>query len=998
VTHQEAALFGDLGFRFPFRKYQRLILAHLEAKLRQPAGDRRLHIVAPPGSGKTIIGLELIRRLGSPAVVFAPTTTIQGQWRDEVGMFVEDPARVADLTSSDPSRLAPISVFTYQLISTSAAADEQIKDMARRAWVEELLVAGQADGEEQARARLEEIRENNPSAYSRDLARRSGRVKRAALRSDDPNVSRFLHANARRLVDDLMAHGVRTVLLDECHHLLDYWAIVIGHLVGRIDDPTVIGLTATLPSPEDGFEYENYTGLLGEVDYEVPTPAVVKEGDLAPYRDLVGFVEPTPRERTYLQNIQGAFTRATASVADDPRFRDWVGEARFQTGAGPEERWEQGLKENAPVAVAGLRFLRSVGLVLPAGVPIPAEAADELGLEDWLALFERYGFDALKTSADREDHQRLAELRRALRPFGFTLTERGLRQSRSPGDLVLAYSESKVEAAAQILMREEEALGDRLRAVVVTDFERTGASRRVEALHPEAGSARHTFLSLVAHEEAGRLDPVLVTGRTMWIDADHGEELVARFNEDLARLGARAECRIGSAAPPGALEVVGEGRDWSPGTYVRMVTEAFERGEVKCLVGTRGLFAEGWDALTLNTLVDLTSATTASSVQQLRGRSIRKDPAWPGKVAHNWDVVCVSKEFERGDGDFRRFSRRHGRTWGVIPSSRAVDSEHHGRVVKGLFHVDPQLASEVLSGPFKRADFQASTHRMLKEIPKRTESYALWKVGEEYSNFSYATTRLDARDLKIRTVYTVQQTLRRMLAAFRWGLLSAAGLGVWYGLQAMDAVEQGGGSLVGAVGIGVAVVTAIVVAFNARSAWRIARRIREQPPDAILLDVGRALLAGLQVAGLVSRNLQPDYVRVVEQPDLSYEVLLDYASPDDAKTFIDAYREIFAPVVDQRYLIRRSDRRLPDLWLAPFWAVLRVVLRPRGSYPPAYHPVPAVLATRRELADAFAENWRRYVGQGDLVYTRREDGWRVLLQARAERRPRVKSLAFEIWK
>ena len=65
---------------------------------------------------------------------------------------------------------------------------------------------------------------------------------------------------------------MRTVVLDECHHLLDYWAVVLQYLIGRIRDPQVVGLTATLPSPEDGNEYENYTSLLGDVDFEVPTP------------------------------------------------------------------------------------------------------------------------------------------------------------------------------------------------------------------------------------------------------------------------------------------------------------------------------------------------------------------------------------------------------------------------------------------------------------------------------------------------------------------------------------------------------------------------------------------------------------------------------------------------------------------------------------------------------------------------------------------------------
>ena len=38
------------------------------------------YLVVPPGGGKTLIGLEAVRRLGRPAVVLCPNTAIQAQW------------------------------------------------------------------------------------------------------------------------------------------------------------------------------------------------------------------------------------------------------------------------------------------------------------------------------------------------------------------------------------------------------------------------------------------------------------------------------------------------------------------------------------------------------------------------------------------------------------------------------------------------------------------------------------------------------------------------------------------------------------------------------------------------------------------------------------------------------------------------------------------------------------------------------------------------------
>jgi hypothetical protein len=164
------------------------------------------------------------------------------------------------------------------------------------------------------------------------------------------------------------------------------------------------------------------------------------------------------------------------------------------------------------------------------------------------------------------------------------------------------------------------------------------------------------------------------------------------------------------------------------------------------------------------------------------------------------------------------------------------------------------------------------------------------------------------------------------------------------------------------------------------------------------MDVGRALLVALKDSGLISHNIQIDFIRVVEQPNQSYQVLLDYASSEDASVFINAYGEIFEPVRDQRYLILRDDNRLPELYLAPLWFALRKTFRNSGLYQPAYHPVPKVLAVRKELAERFAQQWKKYVGGGKLIFTRNEAGRSILLQARAQRRPKVKALAFEIWK
>ena len=1026
-------LFMDLKFRYSFRKYQRMILAQIESG----QGDHKYHLVAPPGSGKTIVGIELINRFKAPAVVFAPTTTIQLQWRERVAMFTETPEQARALSSLDPQDLKDINIFTYQLISTPGESQKRVEEMALHKWVDDLQFEGKVVDEASAQARIDTLQSNNPKEYRRELAKRYNRIKRELLRSEDEDIAPFLHPNAKKLIDALVAHGVRTVVLDECHHLLDYWAIVLRYLIQQIDDPRVVGLTATLPSPDGDVEYENYTSLLGEVDFEVPTPAVVKEGDLAPYRDLALFVRPTHKEMRYLKNIQDEFEDAIAELTESSQFRNWVIRTVLerQKADGTAQSWGDFLKEKPIFSVAAVRFLKRIRYSLPDDLVIPLEAQEKMILDDWATLLERYGLDVLKVSPDKSDHQQYQRLRKILLPFGLTLTERGLRQQRSPGDLVLTFSEAKDYAVAHILSKESQTMGNDLRAVVVTDFERMSSgvkrlansrhpkssktsdiSRDIFPLDPDAGSALRVFQRLVEHPQAGKLEPILVTGKTLLVDADHGDELIERFNIYLESRSLRAKCRYRETESPQILEVSGEGPDWSSRNYVRMVTAAFEEGITKCLVGTRGIFGEGWDSLSLNTLIDLTSVTTSTSVQQLRGRSIRKDPSWERKVAHNWDVVCIAKDFERGDIDLKRFYRRHAQYWGIMIypdwKEMAADAlqmeqfpaedviENDGQITKGVPHVSPKLAYELMMRPLKMVNFGRHNRYMLRQVERRDHVYAKWKIGEEYSNFSYSVTNLDVRDLKIRTVYTVENTIKRMLAEFRvsiaMGAFSALNVAFYLFLQSLES-----GITAGCLSTAVVLIvgTMATTAFGARNAFRLAKKfLIEQPPDGILLDAGRALLAALKDAGLVSRNLQMEYVRVVETPDKAYQVLLDYASPEDSGTFVRAFREIFDPVRDQRYLIFRDDSRLPNLLLRPFWLVLRQFVRTNFGYKPAYHPVPKILSQRKERALAFAQYWEKYVGGGKLVFTRSETGRKVLLEARAQQRPKVKGLAFEIWR
>ena len=65
-----------LQFKGTWRSYQARVLKNTDRYM----SDGKIHIVAAPGSGKTTLGIELIRRMNGKALILAPSITIREQW------------------------------------------------------------------------------------------------------------------------------------------------------------------------------------------------------------------------------------------------------------------------------------------------------------------------------------------------------------------------------------------------------------------------------------------------------------------------------------------------------------------------------------------------------------------------------------------------------------------------------------------------------------------------------------------------------------------------------------------------------------------------------------------------------------------------------------------------------------------------------------------------------------------------------------------------------
>jgi superfamily II DNA or RNA helicase len=927
---------------------------------RLPAGrPGPLHIVAPPGAGKTLLGLLLAAREGHRTLVLTPTVTIRQQWLRTARELAPDPT----VPSDDPDRLGDLTVLTYQLLSVTGDGSP-FDDLARIVWIEELVESGRTEAD--AATWLSALAVDNPAQYRSGIRRRTGRLRTRFARRNPAELARVLHPNAVALIDRLVASGIRTVVLDECHHLLDHWALVVAYLAARIREqgvePLLIGLTATLPSPEDDTEFENYSQLLGDVDYEVPTPAVVKEGHLAPYRDHVLVTQPTPEEAVFLRHHEALLHDTIVDVLSTPDGIAYL-EARLQPVADaredgepedPRVRLDRAFSADFALARSGAVVLREVVPQHPLVAAIPPVLLDRCTTDDLLAVLTRFAQTRLlpdPAAKEQWDH-----VRRALADFGYLLTDRGLRRGRSPIETTLAYSAAKDHAAAEILRRELAGPdGERVRAVVVSDFVVHG--NRQGARGDAAAGALRTFEVLAADPALGDLRPVLLTGDRLRVGADHARRVAAALGSVL-----------------GTTVAVGDGhgvsRDLSAsgvgsGRLVAAVSELIRRGDVRLLVGTRGLLGEGWDCPAVNTLIDLTAVSSSSATQQLRGRTLRLDPAWPEKVAHNWSVVCLIPPAVALDDSTEpnRLRRKHSHLWGL-------SADGDGRIVSGLGHVLPAAAADAFDAVLDKrpgASIPRVDELLSASRPSREETRAQWRVGEPYVSHERdeITVRRSPRAPLLRTAQ----------AARIDGMAAVLG---GAGVMAMVLLVLAGQGVGVSAAAGLAAVTvAGLLAGAAATVSPLVRSLRDRArPAEIYRAAAVAVARTLHDAGRIARVDESAIVAVPDAQDAS-RIRIEVGGPvGDRRLVTDAVEELFAPVRTPRFLLRidrGASRRSP----------LPERVADRLSPGRTLLPVPRMIARRRGDAERFAEHWQRLIGTCTLHELQGVQGLALLRVARS---------------
>ena len=616
----EKSLPDGVCFKLSWRSYQQRILHELGMHL----SDDHLHVVAAPGSGKTVLGLEVIRRLNRPTLIFAPTRAIRDQWIDRfISLFCPSQFDAGRWISKDIRKPAFITVSTYQGLHS--------------------LYMGKSR-EDQSE---EEVEGKNKS-----------RLK--------------IGKKAPKAIEQLVSSGFGVVVLDEAHHLRSEWWRCLIDLKSRLKSPRIVALTATPPYDVSTLEWHRYNEMCGAVDAEICVPELVWHENLCPHEDYVYFSLPVKSEQSQIGQFRkevGAFLK---SLESNMQFTLML--ASHRAIGAPEEHIDQVLDDPEFFSSAAI-YLHRVG-----GVKVK-KLFKVLGISVKLcpgltvAMEEAILTGCLYTHADEfaEERDFLDSIARHLKRSGAIDKRKIHLQSNKNLTKMLVSSISKLQSIEDIVRVENDSLGNSLRMVILTDYiHREDLPRGAEDVNELKRIGVVPIFEKIRRAGIKGIRLGILSGSMVVIPVcvkEDFKKLAVKNEVDCSKIKFSS---LGCDCEYCHVSIVGLDEQ----KLVKIVTMLFNGGGITVLVGTKSLLGEGWDAPSINSLVLASFVGSFMLSNQMRGRAIRVERGNSEKASNIWHLVCVETEAVGTGHDFATLKRRLKSFVGVSRLEPTIENGH----------------------------------------------------------------------------------------------------------------------------------------------------------------------------------------------------------------------------------------------------------------------------------------------------------------------------------
>ena len=887
-----------LQFRGTWRDYQDRVLSNADKYL----ADGKVHIVAAPGSGKTTLGIELIRRLGAPCLILSPGITIRQQWLERIVEGFLLPGRdPEELLSNDLKNMKAITAITYQALYSAMK-----RYQGRLADSEGELTE---DNEQEA---------GDKKTEATDGEHTEGESEDVDFRDFD-------------ILEAVRAAGIRTICLDEAHHLRSEWWKALEKFMKELKGVTVIALTATPPYDSTPGQWKRYIDLCGPIDEEIFTPELVKEGSLCPHEDYIFFNWPAREELRQIEDYQKKEEAVRNRLLTGSRFTDMIATHR---GLRSPEEYSERFLDNPKYFSALLIFCQTQQ------IPFPAYLRELIGAEgrlprldsSWLeVLLQGFLYDDADsyevTQSDRE------ELLRELKEAGCIYRKKVSLTHRDAMQRLLAKSQGKMESIGRIVDAEYSSLGEELRLLVLCDYikkDKLSLAGTDQVMAAEIGAVPIFEHLRRQGREGVRLG--CLSGSVILVPMDTREKL----EELLGQKGCQGTLSPVRETGYGQLKVKGKNTH-----IVAVVTELFRQGEINVLVGTKSLLGEGWDAPCINSLVLATYVGSFMLSNQMRGRTIRTDRDHPEKTGNIWHLACIfpekSGKTKHADfsGDYETLVRRFHAFLGVSWKDDVIESGVE-RLAIPEFDTKEKMEKVnemMLERASDREGMRSRWQRSLREIRGGMEVQQVEDIPAEEAKTGF---------LFVNAVW--MEILSLLIA-------------VLMGLGRVFTQAAYGARSVPAAALGLAMLAACVLV--ARYGVRL---VRLSTPERRMTRISQAVADALAEIGELE---DPQHCRAqVESADgLVIGTWLKGGTMRDKTTFAACMEEIWGVIDNPRYLLTREKR---------------------SGRSEEFYSVPEIFGNKKERALVFEKHMRKVLGRYQVAYTRTPEGRRLLLRARTK--------------
>lgn len=843
-----ASDFSDIMFTGTFRDYQQTVLEHADGHLR----DGKIHIVAAPGSGKTILGLELIRRLGAPALVLSPSVTIRQQWGDRFeSHFTPESSHIEDYVSYDLKAPSLITSVTYQ---------------ALHAATEHLILEESEDLQDEPEG------ESEPAPAPGSLVMQE-------------DFSAFDAAAAMKEA------GIKVICLDEAHHLRSEWYKALTAFIKELGAGiTIIALTATPPYDSTSSEWKRYVSLCGSIDEEIFVPELVMKETLCPHQDYLYFSFPTESETAALRK----YRKHTQEFLDDFTKSALLG--RILQAAGvyghPDQAFDAVLKHES-------EFFMLFMLAQPSGVELPRQ------IESLVAQRRRFkkqvpwrksmrelegAFQFVMDSPDIFTDEISDEMKKLAAQYGLVERKKIRLVTDKKLGRELVSSMGKLHGVAQIAISEQAHMKDSLRMLILTDYIRR------EQLHVIGTDAHLPTMGAVpifecVRRAVGEASRIALLSGSLVIIPDESKEGIATIAQQKG-----LPCSFKQLPGVAYSEAVFAG---SNKNKVAVMTEAFQQGLITILIGTKSLLGEGWDSPCINALILATFVGSFMLSNQMRGRAIRVDARIPDKTANIWHLVTLEPVLS---DDAPLTSKL---LFSGIEQTRELDGDDWETMVRrfdcfmGPAYSRPTIESgveriDILKPPFDKAGIDRINAQMVERAQRRPDMAASWKEASPAGFYPVVETASEF----IAAQPPVSFALMNALPLIALLVLEVI-FGLLYSVFALGRASVLAGAFGGMPALVIVAAMIVVGVLIFRGSLRLARILS---PKRTVTAIAEAMLASLRQAGHI-RSLGAK-IRVTATPEDSVISFgLRQATIHEQNLFAEAMRETLSPIQNPKYVL-----------------------------------------------------------------------------------------------